>query len=88
MKQCEGYFLDEEMFIIPDGCYIGKAGEEKLPLKEIKRRLEDAYCDTIGVDAAHIASNEEKDWIKRKFEAQHSLADKEQQRLTLSRLIR
>ena len=78
---------DEEVFEIPEDCYIGN-GETALPLKEIKKRLESAYCGSIGVEYSHIVSDEERNWIKQKFESPHKGISKERQRLTLARLVR
>ena len=83
------FSLDEELFIVPDDCYITHTGEgKKLPLREIKKRLEDAYCGSIGVEFMHIANDEEKDWLKQKFEHQHGLSTADEQKLTLERLVR
>jgi 2-oxoglutarate dehydrogenase E1 component len=79
---------DDEEFLIPDDCYIGRPGETKLKLREIKQRLEDAYCNNIGVEFMHLASDDERDWLKKKFETQHDLCTQAEQRLTLERLVR
>ena len=57
-------------------------------LREIKQRLEDAYCNNIGVEFMHLASDDERDWLKKKFETQHDLCTQAEQRLTLERLVR
>ena len=78
---------DEEVFRIPDKCYLAPPGSS-LPLSEIKQRLEKAYCGSIGVEFMHITSQEQKDWIRRKFETPQEYSSPDEQRLTLERVIR
>jgi len=79
---------DSEVFRIPDKCHIGKEGETELPLGEIKKRLHEAYCGSIGVEFMHITSQEQKEWIRKKFETPHPMSTPDEQRLTLERLVR
>ena len=82
-------FSDEEVFRIPEKCHIAKEGETQLPLGEIKARLNRAYCGSIGVEFMHITSQEQKEWIRKKFESPGGeYCTPEEQRLTLERVIR
>jgi len=46
-----------------------KTGFEKLPLKEIIKRLEDIYCGNIGIETNHIMESHERRWFQEKFES-------------------
>ncbi|CAF1224703.1 unnamed protein product [Adineta steineri] len=57
----------DRTFFLPPGTYIG--GEEnQLPLREIIRRLENIYCQTVAVEYMHINSHEKCNWIRQRFE--------------------
>lgn len=80
---------DDKVFNLPEKCHVGRAGETALPLSEIKNRLEAAYCGKIGVEFMHITSQEQKEWIRQKFENPESRRiTPEEQKLTLERLVR
>ncbi|XP_065338418.1 2-oxoglutarate dehydrogenase complex component E1 isoform X4 [Cloeon dipterum] len=78
----------DRVFKLPSTTYIG--GKDKaLPLKEILRRLETAYCRHIGVEFMFINSLEQCNWIRQKFETPGIMEmDSEQKRLILARLTR
>ncbi|XP_059470554.1 2-oxoglutarate dehydrogenase complex component E1 isoform X2 [Neocloeon triangulifer] len=78
----------ERVFKLPSTTYIG--GKDKaLPLKEILRRLETAYCRHIGVEFMFINSLEQCNWIRQKFETPGIMEmDSDQKRLILARLTR
>ncbi|UXI14218.1 2-oxoglutarate dehydrogenase [Sarcoptes scabiei] len=65
------YRLDEKdmdrMFKLPNTTFIGGL-ESVLPLREILKRLEDVYCQHIGVEYMFINNLEQCQWIREKFE--------------------
>uniref|UniRef100_A0A8C4RE04 2-oxoglutarate dehydrogenase complex component E1 n=1 Tax=Erpetoichthys calabaricus TaxID=27687 RepID=A0A8C4RE04_ERPCA len=86
------YGLDEsdldKVFRLPTTTFIG-GKETALPLREIIRRLEMAYCQHIGVEFMFINDLEQCQWIREKFETpglmQFSLEEK---RTLLARMVR
>ncbi|XP_037114012.1 2-oxoglutarate dehydrogenase, mitochondrial isoform X4 [Syngnathus acus] len=86
------YGLDEsdleKVFRLPTTTFIG-GSESALPLKDIIRRLEMAYCQHIGVEFMFINDLEQCQWIRQKFETpgvmQFSLEEK---RTLLARMVR
>ncbi|XP_028313717.1 2-oxoglutarate dehydrogenase, mitochondrial isoform X3 [Gouania willdenowi] len=78
----------DKVFRLPTTTFIG-ASESALPLKEIIRRLEMAYCQHIGVEFMFINDLEQCQWIREKFETpgvmQFTLEEK---RTLLARMIR
>uniref|UniRef100_A0A667X938 2-oxoglutarate dehydrogenase complex component E1 n=1 Tax=Myripristis murdjan TaxID=586833 RepID=A0A667X938_9TELE len=86
------YGLDEsdldKVFRLPTTTFIG-GNESALPLREIIRRLEMAYCQHIGVEFMFINDLEQCQWIRQKFERpgvmQFSLEEK---RTLLARMVR
>ncbi|XP_062310807.1 oxoglutarate (alpha-ketoglutarate) dehydrogenase a (lipoamide) isoform X2 [Osmerus eperlanus] len=86
------YGLDEsdldKVFRLPTTTFIGGA-ESALPLKEIIRRLEMAYCQHIGVEFMFINDLDQCQWIREKFEKpgvmQFTLEEK---RTLLARMVR
>ena len=79
---------ENTLFNVPEKCYILREGESQLPLKEIISRLEQAWSGKIGVEFMHITSQEQKEWIRRKFEGRQPMPTAEEQKLTLDRLVR
>ncbi|CAF4844283.1 unnamed protein product, partial [Rotaria socialis] len=78
----------DRKFALPPITFIG--GQEKeLTLREIIRRLEDVYCQTIGLEYMYINSYEKCNWIRQRFEdqAQRKLGVKDIER-AVKRLIR
>ncbi|TRY96861.1 hypothetical protein DNTS_015418 [Danionella cerebrum] len=78
----------DKVFRLPTTTFIG--GEESaLPLREIIRRLEMAYCQHIGVEFMFINDLDQCQWIRQKFERpgvmQFSLEEK---RTLLARMVR
>uniref|UniRef100_A0AAX7U3Z0 2-oxoglutarate dehydrogenase complex component E1 n=1 Tax=Astatotilapia calliptera TaxID=8154 RepID=A0AAX7U3Z0_ASTCA len=57
----------EKVFRLPTTTFIG-GSESVLPLKEIIRRLEMAYCQHIGVEFMFINDLDQCQWIRQKFE--------------------
>uniref|UniRef100_A0A671YPL2 2-oxoglutarate dehydrogenase complex component E1 n=1 Tax=Sparus aurata TaxID=8175 RepID=A0A671YPL2_SPAAU len=78
----------DKVFRLPTTTFIG-GNEGALPLREIIRRLEMAYCQHIGVEFMFINDVEQCQWIRQKFETpgvmQFSLEEK---RTLLARMIR
>uniref|UniRef100_A0A8C8MHB3 oxoglutarate dehydrogenase (succinyl-transferring) n=1 Tax=Oncorhynchus tshawytscha TaxID=74940 RepID=A0A8C8MHB3_ONCTS len=86
------YGLDEsdldKVFRLPTTTFIGGT-ETDLPLREIIRRLEMAYCQHIGVEFMFINDLDQCQWIREKFEKpgvmQFTLEEK---RTLLARMVR
>uniref|UniRef100_A0A8C9ZUI6 2-oxoglutarate dehydrogenase complex component E1 n=1 Tax=Sander lucioperca TaxID=283035 RepID=A0A8C9ZUI6_SANLU len=57
----------DKVFRLPKTTFIG-GSEGSLPLREIIRRLEMAYCQHIGVEFMFINDMEQCQWIRQKFE--------------------
>jgi 2-oxoglutarate dehydrogenase E1 component len=78
----------DRMFKLPSTTFIG--GKDKfLPLREILNRLENAYCNKIGVEFMFINSLEQCNWIREKFERPNAISySNEEKRLILARLTR
>ncbi|XP_072766090.1 2-oxoglutarate dehydrogenase complex component E1 isoform X2 [Anoplolepis gracilipes] len=86
------YMLEESdmdrVFTLPGTTFIG--GKEKsLPLREILKRLEAAYCGHIGVEFMFINSLEQCNWIRKKMETPGIMeVTNDEKRLILARLTR
>ncbi|XP_017765396.1 PREDICTED: 2-oxoglutarate dehydrogenase, mitochondrial isoform X1 [Eufriesea mexicana] len=86
------YMLEESdmdrIFKLPSTTFIG--GKEKsLPLREILKRLESAYCGHIGVEFMFINSLEQCNWIRQKMETPGIMEmTNDERRLILARLTR
>ncbi|XP_049794378.1 2-oxoglutarate dehydrogenase complex component E1-like isoform X2 [Schistocerca nitens] len=86
------YMLEEtdmdRVFKLPSTTFIG--GKEKaLSLREILRRLENAYCRHIGVEFMFINSLEQCNWIRQKLESPGVMEiTNDEKRLILARLTR
>ncbi|XP_012168262.1 2-oxoglutarate dehydrogenase complex component E1 isoform X5 [Bombus affinis] len=86
------YMLEESdmdrIFKLPSTTFIG--GKEKsLPLREILKRLEAAYCGHIGVEFMFINSLEQCNWIRQKMETPGIMEmTNDERRLILARLTR
>ncbi|XP_044593392.1 2-oxoglutarate dehydrogenase, mitochondrial isoform X4 [Cotesia glomerata] len=78
----------DRVFKLPSTTFIG--GKEKsLPLREILRRLEGAYCGHIGVEFMFINSLEQCNWIRQKMETPGIMEiTNDEKRLILARLTR
>ncbi|XP_037934155.1 2-oxoglutarate dehydrogenase, mitochondrial isoform X5 [Teleopsis dalmanni] len=78
----------ERKFKLPSTTFIG--GEESsLPLKDILSRLENVYCNKIGVEFMFINSLDQCNWIRKRFETPGVMTfSPEQKRLILARLTR
>nr|CDS25693.1 2 oxoglutarate dehydrogenase [Hymenolepis microstoma] len=57
----------DQIFHLPLSTHIG-GDQTELPFREIIKRLEDAYCQSIGVDYMFINDLEKCDWLRRRFE--------------------
>ncbi|XP_034656823.1 2-oxoglutarate dehydrogenase-like, mitochondrial isoform X2 [Drosophila subobscura] len=78
----------ERQFKLPSTTFIG-GDEASLPLKEILNRLENVYCNKIGVEFMFINSLEQCNWIRKHFETPGVLNfSPEEKRLILARLTR
>ncbi|XP_015438559.1 PREDICTED: 2-oxoglutarate dehydrogenase, mitochondrial isoform X1 [Dufourea novaeangliae] len=86
------YMLEESdmdrIFKLPSTTFIG--GKDKsLPLREILKRLESAYCGHIGVEFMFINSLEQCNWIRQKMETPGIMeVTNDERRLILARLTR
>lgn len=78
----------DRVFKLPSTTFIG--GKEKsLPLREILKRLESAYCGHIGVEFMFINSLEQCNWIRQKMETPGIMeVTNDEKRLILARLTR
>ncbi|KAM7543256.1 hypothetical protein Aperf_G00000008638 [Anoplocephala perfoliata] len=57
----------DKVFHLPLTCHIG--GEQtELPFKEIIKRLETTYCQSIGVEFMFINDLQKCNWLRRRFE--------------------
>ncbi|XP_075159949.1 2-oxoglutarate dehydrogenase-like, mitochondrial isoform X3 [Haematobia irritans] len=92
LRQHSGFLFGEQdmerQFKLPSTTFIG--GEEKqLPLREILNRLENVYCNKIGVEFMFINSLEQCNWIRKQFETPGVMNfSPEKKRLILARLTR
>lgn len=79
--------MDRE-FHLPEATKIG--GKEKtLKLREIIQRLENVYCNKIGLEYMHIPSRDIISWIRNRFEPPNvQKLDNEEKILILKRLTR
>ncbi|XP_068429973.1 2-oxoglutarate dehydrogenase complex component E1 [Clinocottus analis] len=78
----------DQVFRLPTTTFIG-GSEGSLPLREIIRRLEMAYCRHIGVEFMFINDVEQCQWIRRKFESPGVMQfTPEEKRTLLGRMIR
>ncbi|CAL1568021.1 unnamed protein product [Knipowitschia caucasica] len=78
----------DKVFRLPTTTFIG-GGESSLPLREIIRRLELAYCQHIGVEFMFINDVEQCQWIRQKFETPDIMHfNAVEQRTLLGRMIR
>ncbi|KAK9759310.1 2-oxoglutarate dehydrogenase C-terminal [Popillia japonica] len=79
---------DDQLFQLPGDTYIG-GNETSLPLSEIIKRLEEAYCRHITVEYGHLNSMAQCEWLKKRFEPPGvTKLSKDLKRLTLARVIR
>ncbi|XP_052123030.1 2-oxoglutarate dehydrogenase complex component E1-like [Frankliniella occidentalis] len=79
----------ERHYALPDNAFIG-GGAKTLSLREIVRRLEEAYCATVGAEFMHIHDLDVVQWVRARMETpgvRRALADDDKRRL-LQRLIR
>lgn len=78
----------DRIFKLPSTTFIG--GKDKsLPLREILKRLESAYCGHIGVEFMFINSLEQCNWIRQKMETPGVMKmTNDERRLILARLTR
>ncbi|XP_004708123.1 2-oxoglutarate dehydrogenase, mitochondrial isoform X3 [Echinops telfairi] len=78
----------DKVFHLPTTTFIG-GNESALPLREIIRRLEMAYCQHIGVEFMFINDLEQCQWIRQKFETPGIMQfSNEEKRTLLARLVR
>ncbi|KAG8302734.1 hypothetical protein J6590_026937 [Homalodisca vitripennis] len=76
-------------YILHNTDYIS-GGEKSLSVSEILKRLETAYCGSVGVEYMHIGNQDKYEFIRYKFEspgAVRSMSPHEK-KLILKRLIR
>jgi len=78
----------ERVFQLPPTTYIG-GDQTSLPLKDIISRLQNTYCNHIGVEFMFINNLEQCDWIKRRFETPGiQTMTHDEKRILMARLIR
>src|SRR5689334_15717103 len=79
--------MDRE-FKLPATTFIG-GGETRLTLREILRRLENVYCQRIGVEYMFINNLDQCNWLREKFETPGAMdMSHDQKKLLLARLTR
>lgn len=78
----------DRVFKLPNTTFIG--GKDKsLTLREILNRLENAYCQHIGVEYMFINSLEQCNWIRQRMESPGVRTfSNDEKRLLLARLTR
>ncbi|VVC92908.1 unnamed protein product [Leptidea sinapis] len=78
----------DRVFKLPSTTFIGEK-EKALPLREILNRLEQAYCNNIGIEFMFINSLEQCNWIRQRMEPPNvTKMNADQKRLILARLTR
>lgn len=78
----------DRVFKLPSTTFIGEK-EKALPLREILNRLEEAYCNNIGIEFMFINSLEQCNWIRQRMEPPNvTKMNHDQKRLILARLTR
>ncbi|XP_047020828.1 2-oxoglutarate dehydrogenase, mitochondrial isoform X2 [Helicoverpa zea] len=78
----------DRVFKLPSTTFIGEK-EKALPLREILNRLEQAYCNNIGIEFMFINSLEQCNWIRQRIEPPNvGKMSNDQKRLILARLTR
>ncbi|XP_053307215.1 2-oxoglutarate dehydrogenase-like, mitochondrial isoform X2 [Spea bombifrons] len=78
----------DKVFRLPTTTYVG-GNESALSLREIIRRLEDSYCQHIGLEFMFINDVEQCQWIRQKFETPGIMKfTNEEKRTLLARLVR
>ncbi|XP_022122667.1 2-oxoglutarate dehydrogenase, mitochondrial isoform X2 [Pieris rapae] len=78
----------DRVFKLPSTTFIGEK-EKALPLREILNRLEEAYCNNIGIEFMFINSLEQCNWIRQRMEPPNvTKMSNDQKRLILARLTR
>ncbi|KAJ8732629.1 hypothetical protein PYW07_015228 [Mythimna separata] len=78
----------DRVFKLPSTTFIGEK-EKALPLREILNRLEQAYCNNIGIEFMFINSLEQCNWIRQRIEPPNvGKMSPDQKRLILARLTR
>ncbi|XP_030059146.1 2-oxoglutarate dehydrogenase-like, mitochondrial [Microcaecilia unicolor] len=92
IDKLERYGLQEadldKVFRLPTTTFIG-GDEISLSLREIIRRLENSYCQHIGLEFMFINDLEQCQWIRQKFETPGIIHfTNEQKRTLLARLVR
>lgn len=64
------------------------AGGENQTLKEILANLKATYCSSIGIEFTHIPNTEQKEWVRKRFEANKGKASlSKQDKITLLKKI-
>ncbi|XP_077442221.1 2-oxoglutarate dehydrogenase complex component E1 isoform X2 [Vanacampus margaritifer] len=77
----------DKTFRLPKTTFIG-GNQDALALREIIRRLEEAYCRHIGVEFMFINDVQQCQWIRRKFESPGILQfGAEEKRIMMTRMI-
>ena len=78
----------DRVFTLPESTFIG-GGQKELPLREIIKRLQAAYCGVTGVEYMFINNKDQQEWLRQQFETPGvtELAPEDKKTL-LKRLIR
>ncbi|XP_053161746.1 2-oxoglutarate dehydrogenase-like, mitochondrial isoform X3 [Hemicordylus capensis] len=78
----------DKVFQLPTTTFIG-GNETMLSLREIIKRLENTYCQHIGLEFMFINDVEQCDWIRQKFETPGVMKfTNDEKRTLLARLVR
>ncbi|KAJ5103810.1 hypothetical protein N7532_004339 [Penicillium argentinense] len=81
--------MDHEVVLGPDLLpHFASAGSEKMTLREIINACEAVYCGTIGAEYNHVATREEREWIRGRLETPrpYQFSSEEKKRI-LDRLV-
>ncbi|XP_019894314.2 2-oxoglutarate dehydrogenase-like, mitochondrial [Musca domestica] len=80
--------LDQSIKLTGATTSIG-GDEQELSFREIIKRLENIYCDTMGIEYMYIFCPKKRSWIRERIEKPGQLQmSAEKKKLILSRLIR
>lgn len=63
------------------------AGQQPTSLEELVRALEHVYCGSVGFELAHIASSEERRWLRARIEAGRDSVSAERRREIFAELL-
>jgi len=78
----------DRVFRLPPITFIG-GNEQELPLREIISRLENTYCQSIGIEYMFINDLERCNWLRQRFETPGCMTlNHDEKRTLMARLVR